>query len=71
MMLTGKNIRPDKAKAIGLVNMLIEPIESSNVEESKEETRKNLEKRAIETVKGFLNGSVRALPRRKGWIESK
>ncbi|CAD5121981.1 DgyrCDS10432 [Dimorphilus gyrociliatus] len=70
MMLTGKNIRPDKAKTIGLVHMLIDPKGASDSKESKEATRKHLEQVAIETAKGLVDGSIQALPRRKGWVET-
>ena len=45
MMLTGKDIRPDKAKKMGLVNMVVAP--------------PSLEKVAIDSALGLSNGSLK------------
>ncbi|CAD5121987.1 DgyrCDS10440 [Dimorphilus gyrociliatus] len=68
MMLTGKNIRPDKAKKMGLVNQTIEPL-GPGVDEPKVNTRNYLEQVAIQTAKGLANGSIKVAPRKKSMVD--
>lgn len=50
MILTGKNIRPDKAKKMGLVDLVVDPA--------------SLESVAITQAKGLVNGSVKSFQRK-------
>lgn len=50
MMLTGKNIRPDKAKKMGLVDLVVDPA--------------SLESVAIMQAKGLANGTVKKTSRK-------
>lgn len=68
MMLTGKNIRSDKAKKMGLVNQTIEPL-GPGAGEPKVNTRNYLEQVAIQTAKGLANGTVKAAPRKKNLVD--
>jgi len=55
MMLTGKNILPDKAKKMGLVDLVVAP--------------QSLESVAIETAEGLANGKVKkSKPKKKSLI---
>jgi len=54
MMLTGKNVRPDKAKKIGLVDMVVDLA--------------SLEKVAIEQAKALANGSLKPSTRKRDWM---
>uniref|UniRef100_A0AC35EW09 3-hydroxyacyl-CoA dehydrogenase NAD binding domain-containing protein n=1 Tax=Panagrolaimus sp. PS1159 TaxID=55785 RepID=A0AC35EW09_9BILA len=51
MILTGKPIKPVKAKEIGLIDEILEPLESDL------ETHQNLENFAIQRAKEILNGT--------------
>lgn len=55
MELTGKNIRPEKARKMGLVDQLVKP--------------QDLEKIAIETAKGLAEGKIKIKPREKKLLE--
>jgi len=68
MMLTGKNIRPDKAKKMGLVNQTIEPL-GPGAGDPKVNTRNYLEQVAIQTAKGLANGTVKITPRKKNLVD--
>lgn len=55
MMLTGKNILPDKAKKMGLVDLVVAP--------------QSLESVAIETAEGLANGKVKkSKPKKKSLV---
>eukprot|EP01041_Mallomonas_annulata_P005308 gene5308-10618_t len=54
MILTGKNVRPDKAKKMGLVDLVVDPAA--------------LEKIAIEQAKGLASGKVKTYVRRRDWM---
>ncbi|XP_041358074.1 trifunctional enzyme subunit alpha, mitochondrial-like isoform X2 [Gigantopelta aegis] len=68
MMLTGKTIRADKAKKMGLVDQLIDPL-GPGVASPEETTLAYLEDVAIKTAKGLSNGSITKAPRKKGLPE--
>lgn len=68
MMLTGKNIRPDKAKKMGLVDQTIEPL-GPGEKSPAERTRDYLEQIAIETARGMASGSVKRQPRKKNLMD--
>eukprot|EP00600_Ochromonadales_sp_CCMP1393_P001899 CAMPEP_0174984558 /NCGR_PEP_ID=MMETSP0004_2-20121128/17796_1 /TAXON_ID=420556 /ORGANISM="Ochromonas sp., Strain CCMP1393" /LENGTH=700 /DNA_ID=CAMNT_0016236995 /DNA_START=214 /DNA_END=2316 /DNA_ORIENTATION=+ len=51
MMLTGKNVRPDKAKKLGLVDLVVDPA--------------SLESVAVAQAKGLVDGSVKPRQRKK------
>uniref|UniRef100_A0A0N4ZF08 Trifunctional enzyme subunit alpha, mitochondrial n=1 Tax=Parastrongyloides trichosuri TaxID=131310 RepID=A0A0N4ZF08_PARTI len=58
MMLTGKNIKPVKAKKIGLVDMVVQPL-GVGVESPEIGTHKYLEEVAIETAKNISSGKLK------------
>uniref|UniRef100_A0A0K0EFI9 Trifunctional enzyme subunit alpha, mitochondrial n=2 Tax=Strongyloides stercoralis TaxID=6248 RepID=A0A0K0EFI9_STRER len=58
MMLTGKNIKPAKAKKIGLVDLVVQPL-GVGLESAEVGTHKYLEKVAIDTAKNIANGSLK------------
>jgi len=64
MMLQGKNIRADKAKKIGLVHDLVQPV-GPGLKDPEANTLDHLERIAIKVAKGLANGSVKANPRKK------
>lgn len=68
MMLTGRMIRPDKAKKMGLVDQTIEPL-GPGLKSPKERTRDYLEEVAIHYARGLADGSVKKQPRKKGMID--
>ncbi|XP_077186901.1 trifunctional enzyme subunit alpha, mitochondrial [Paroedura picta] len=57
MMLTGKNIRADKAKKMGLVDQLVDPL-GPGIKSPEERTIEYLEEVAITFAKGLANKSV-------------
>lgn len=54
MMLTGKNIKPDKARKMGLVDLVVDPA--------------SLESVAIEQAKGLVAGTVKSFKRKKDFM---
>jgi enoyl-CoA hydratase/long-chain 3-hydroxyacyl-CoA dehydrogenase len=68
MLLTGKNIRPDKAKKMGLVDQTIEPL-GPGVDTPENNTRNYLEQVAIQTAKGLADGSLKKAPRKKNTMD--
>jgi enoyl-CoA hydratase/long-chain 3-hydroxyacyl-CoA dehydrogenase len=58
MMLTGKNIRADKAKKMGLVDQVIQPL-GPGTKSAEARTMDYLEEVAIETARGLANGTVK------------
>ncbi|EDO37709.1 predicted protein [Nematostella vectensis] len=69
MMLTGKNIRAQKAKKMGLVDMLVQPLGPGLLPPS-ENTHQQLEKVAVEAAKGLVDGSLKA-SRSRSWTNIK
>ncbi|CAK8698046.1 trifunctional enzyme subunit alpha, mitochondrial-like [Clavelina lepadiformis] len=57
MAMTGKNIKPKKAKRMGLVDQLVQPL-GPGVMDPETATMKYLEQVAIETARGLANGSI-------------
>lgn len=55
MILTGKNVRPDKAKKMGLVDMVVDPA--------------SLESVAITQAKGLVAGTVKPYKRKKKMLD--
>jgi enoyl-CoA hydratase / long-chain 3-hydroxyacyl-CoA dehydrogenase len=55
MILTGKNVRPDKAKKMGLVDLVVDPA--------------SLESVAIRQAKGLVDGSVKRTKKKKGMMD--
>eukprot|EP01033_Poteriospumella_lacustris_P004815 gene4816-3451_t len=54
MMLTGKNIKPDKAKKMGLVDLVVDPVVLEDV--------------CIRQALGLVDGSVKVGKRKRDWI---
>eukprot|EP01135_Chromosphaera_perkinsii_P005560 Nk52_evm109s352 gene=Nk52_evmTU109s352 len=61
MMLTGSNCRPAKAKKLGLVDELIQPI-GEGLRSEQENTMMHLERCAIETAKKLASGELKRKP---------
>ncbi|XP_078489050.1 trifunctional enzyme subunit alpha, mitochondrial [Ciona intestinalis] len=61
MALTGKNIKAKKAKRMGLVHQLVEPLGPGLVD-AQTGTMQYLEKIAVDTARGLANGSVKIPP---------
>ncbi|XP_043998525.1 hydroxyacyl-CoA dehydrogenase trifunctional multienzyme complex subunit alpha b [Gambusia affinis] len=57
VMLTGRNIRPDKAKKMGLVHQLVDPL-GPGLKSPEERTIEYLEEIAIECARGIVNKSI-------------
>ncbi|XP_064626049.1 trifunctional enzyme subunit alpha, mitochondrial-like [Lineus longissimus] len=68
MMLTGKNIRADKAKKMGLIHQTIEPL-GPGLMSPEERTLQYLEEVAVQTAKGLVSGTVKATPRKKNLMD--
>uniref|UniRef100_A0A6Q2Z3C0 enoyl-CoA hydratase n=1 Tax=Esox lucius TaxID=8010 RepID=A0A6Q2Z3C0_ESOLU len=68
MMLTGKNIRADKAKKMGLVHQLVDPL-GPGLKSPEERTIEYLEEVAIQCAKDIVNKKI-ALTRKKGLMQS-
>uniref|UniRef100_A0A673CUV6 Trifunctional enzyme subunit alpha, mitochondrial n=1 Tax=Sphaeramia orbicularis TaxID=375764 RepID=A0A673CUV6_9TELE len=66
MMLTGRNIRADKAKKMGLVHQLVDPL-GPGLKPAEERTIEYLEEVAVGLAKGIANKKV-ALTKEKGLI---
>ena len=58
MAMTGRNIKPKKAKRMGLVHQLVEPL-GPGVTDPEEGTRKYLEEVAVNTARALANGSMK------------
>ena len=50
MMLTGKNVRPDKAKKLGLVDHLVDPL-GPGIKDISQRNVEYLEEVAVETAR--------------------
>ncbi|XP_027855695.1 hydroxyacyl-CoA dehydrogenase trifunctional multienzyme complex subunit alpha b isoform X2 [Xiphophorus couchianus] len=57
MMLTGRNIRPDKAKKMGLVHQLVDPL-GPGLKSPEERTMEYLEEIAVDYARGIANKSI-------------
>ncbi|KAI6208211.1 Mitochondrial trifunctional protein alpha subunit [Aphelenchoides besseyi] len=68
MMLTGKTIRPKKAKSIGLVDLLVEPLGPGLVDAA-ENTHNYLEKVAVQTALDISEGRLK-VERKRPFVES-
>ncbi|XP_016064703.1 PREDICTED: trifunctional enzyme subunit alpha, mitochondrial [Miniopterus natalensis] len=67
MMLTGRNIRADRAKKMGLVDQLVEPL-GPGVKPPEERTIEYLEEVAVTFAKGIADKKI-SLKRNKGLME--
>uniref|UniRef100_A0A8C6WN87 Trifunctional enzyme subunit alpha, mitochondrial n=1 Tax=Neogobius melanostomus TaxID=47308 RepID=A0A8C6WN87_9GOBI len=68
MMLTGRNIRADKAKKMGLVHQLVDPL-GPGVKPAEERTIDYLEEVAVDLAKGIANKKV-PLTKEKGLVQN-
>uniref|UniRef100_A0A8C7FTW1 Trifunctional enzyme subunit alpha, mitochondrial n=1 Tax=Oncorhynchus kisutch TaxID=8019 RepID=A0A8C7FTW1_ONCKI len=66
MMLTGRNIRADKAKKMGLVHQLVDPL-GPGLKSPEERTIEYLEEVAIQCAKGIVNKKI-SLTKEKGTV---
>ncbi|XP_062857160.1 hydroxyacyl-CoA dehydrogenase trifunctional multienzyme complex subunit alpha a [Trichomycterus rosablanca] len=67
MMLTGRNIRADKAKKMGLVHQVIDPV-GPGVKSPEERTIEYLEEVAVGVAKGLVNKKV-TVEKKKGLMQ--
>uniref|UniRef100_A0A9J8ADD3 enoyl-CoA hydratase n=1 Tax=Cyprinus carpio carpio TaxID=630221 RepID=A0A9J8ADD3_CYPCA len=67
MMLTGKNIRPDKAKKMGLVHQLVDPL-GPGLKSPEERTIEYLEEVAVDFAKGLAGRKV-TVEKKKGLVQ--
>uniref|UniRef100_A0A8C1JUU6 Trifunctional enzyme subunit alpha, mitochondrial n=1 Tax=Cyprinus carpio TaxID=7962 RepID=A0A8C1JUU6_CYPCA len=67
MMLTGKNIRPDKAKKMGLVHQLVDPL-GPGLKSPEERTIEYLEEVAVDFAKGLAGKKV-TVEKKKGLVQ--
>uniref|UniRef100_A0A7N6BQE0 Trifunctional enzyme subunit alpha, mitochondrial n=1 Tax=Anabas testudineus TaxID=64144 RepID=A0A7N6BQE0_ANATE len=69
MMLTGRNIRADKAKKMGLVHQLVDTL-GPGLKSPEERTIEYLEEVAIDCARGIVNKKI-PLRKEKGMMQSK
>ncbi|KAK2826539.1 hypothetical protein Q5P01_020753 [Channa striata] len=67
MMLTGRNIRADKAKKMGLVHQLVDPL-GPGLKSPEERTIEYLEELAIDYARGIVNKKI-PLRKEKGMMQ--
>ncbi|XP_019392820.1 PREDICTED: trifunctional enzyme subunit alpha, mitochondrial [Crocodylus porosus] len=67
MMLTGRNIRADRAKKMGLVDQLVDPL-GPGIKSPEERTIEYLEEVAIDFARGLANKTV-PLKKQKGLVQ--
>uniref|UniRef100_A0A8C1WJE2 Trifunctional enzyme subunit alpha, mitochondrial n=1 Tax=Cyprinus carpio TaxID=7962 RepID=A0A8C1WJE2_CYPCA len=67
MMLTGRNIRPDKAKKMGLVHQLVDPL-GPGLKSPEERTIEYLEEVAVDFAKGLAGKKV-TVEKKKGLVQ--
>ncbi|XP_068194504.1 hydroxyacyl-CoA dehydrogenase trifunctional multienzyme complex subunit alpha b [Antennarius striatus] len=67
MMLTGRNIRADKAKKMGLIDQLVDPL-GPGLKSPEERTMEYLEEIAIDCAKGISNKKI-SLSKPKGMMQ--
>ncbi|KAK7504057.1 hypothetical protein BaRGS_00004789 [Batillaria attramentaria] len=64
MMLTGKTIKPDKAKKMGLVDQTVQPL-GPGLMSPEENSLHYLEEVAVTTARGLANKTVQKTPKKK------
>ncbi|KAL5016542.1 hypothetical protein ScPMuIL_006131 [Solemya velum] len=64
-MLTGRNIRANKAKRLGLVDQTVEPL-GPGVASPEANSLAYLEEVAVSTARGLADGTVKKTPKKKG-----
>uniref|UniRef100_A0A671PJN7 enoyl-CoA hydratase n=1 Tax=Sinocyclocheilus anshuiensis TaxID=1608454 RepID=A0A671PJN7_9TELE len=69
MMLTGRNIKADKAKKMGLVHQLVDPL-GPGLKSAEERTIEYLEEVAVDFAKGLAGKKV-TVEKKKGLLQSK
>uniref|UniRef100_A0A673YI46 enoyl-CoA hydratase n=1 Tax=Salmo trutta TaxID=8032 RepID=A0A673YI46_SALTR len=69
MMLTGRNIKADKAKKMGLVHQLVDPL-GPGLKSPEERTIEYLEEVAIQCARGIVHKKI-LLTKKKGMMQSK
>uniref|UniRef100_A0A1A8PWT5 Trifunctional enzyme subunit alpha, mitochondrial n=1 Tax=Nothobranchius rachovii TaxID=451742 RepID=A0A1A8PWT5_9TELE len=67
MMLTGRNIRADKAKKMGLVHQLVDPL-GPGLKSPEERTIEYLEEVAVDCARGIVNNKI-PLHKEKGLMQ--
>ncbi|XP_063700986.1 trifunctional enzyme subunit alpha, mitochondrial [Culicoides brevitarsis] len=69
MALTGKTIKADKAKKLGLVDLLVTPL-GPGLESAEATTMKYLEEVAIETAKNIASGKLKVDRKKSGIVNA-
>ena len=69
MMLTGKMVKADKARKLGLVDNLVAPL-GPGLKSPEERTLEYLEEMAINTAKDIASGKIK-INRKRPLVESK
>lgn len=57
-MLTGKNVRPDRAKKLGIVDLLVDPL-GPGIDVPEVNTRRYLESVAVDVAKQLASGKLK------------
>jgi enoyl-CoA hydratase/long-chain 3-hydroxyacyl-CoA dehydrogenase len=70
MMLTGKNVRADKAKKLGLIDLLVNPL-GPGIDNPDERTIEYLEEVAIKVAKDLVDGTMSVPSRDRKWTNMK
>lgn len=65
MMLTGKTIKADRAKKMGLVDQLVQPL-GPGLSSPEDNTLKYLEEVAVQSARGLADGTLKKTPKKKG-----
>merc|ERR1711963_89958 len=64
MMLTGKTIKPKKAKSWGLIDMTVEPL-GPGIGDPEMNSLRYLEEVAVQAAKDLASGKLKKTPRKK------
>ncbi len=70
LVLTGKNVRADKAKKLGMVDQLVTPL-GPGLKPVEEQNIEYLENVAVETAKGLAGGDLKMPSREYKWTNMK
>ncbi|XP_053693292.1 trifunctional enzyme subunit alpha, mitochondrial [Sabethes cyaneus] len=69
MALTGKNVKADKAKKLGLVDMLVNPL-GPGLKPAEQNTIEYLEKVAVQVAKDLASGSLKVNRKKTGLVNA-
>ncbi|XP_058819370.1 trifunctional enzyme subunit alpha, mitochondrial [Topomyia yanbarensis] len=69
LALTGKNVKADKAKKLGIVDMLVNPL-GPGLKSAEENTLEYLEKVAVQVAKDIASGTLKVNRKKTGLVNS-